>query len=50
MQKIKKEYTLIRRVYAWVGFLVIWFMVGFVIWSLLVGTDQTINTLIKIFN
>lgn len=52
MQKYYTQNTL-QRVYAWVGFVVVWVvvltLVGFIAWSM-IEQDKAINLLVNIFS
>lgn len=49
----EKKYTAVRKFYAWVGFVVCWFvglpLFGFIIWSM-IEQDKAINLLVNLFS
>jgi exosortase/archaeosortase len=43
---MQKEYTTIRKFYAWLGFIVFWGFIGLIIWSF-IDLDGFINSAIN---
>jgi hypothetical protein len=42
------EKNILQKIYGWMGFIVFWGLGFFVVWSLIVGIDRTIEVLTRI--